>query len=313
MTAPDENLPGMIGRHDAMRAMYRLVRKVAPRDIPVLIVGETGTGKELVARALHSLRFANGAPFVDVNCAAVPESIADAELFGAERGAYTGADRRRAGLLEQAHHGTLFLDEVCSMPLGVQAKLLRAIEHGTFRRVGGCDRVRSAFRTVAAVSEPVSSLVTAGQLREDLAYRLAGLEVVIPPLRCRRSDIGPLAEQFLTCAGTGHRLDGEAQALLCGYAWPGNVRQLKTVVERLAILVDEPLVRYEHVLGEIGHDQLDLLDRESLRQVLARTGSIRAAARALEIPQTTLRRRLKALDLLPSVRRGAGSGAPGAL
>jgi transcriptional regulator with PAS, ATPase and Fis domain len=247
-------------------------------------------GKELVARALHELSLARLGPFVDLNCAAIPESLGEAELFGVERGAFTGALERRDGLLAAADHGTLFLDEVCSMSLGLQAKLLRALELQEFRRVGSRHVLRSTFRVIATVSEPAEHLMARGRLRPDLGFRLAGAEVTLPPLRGRRSDVLPLVEHFLA-AGNGHgpwTLSAEATALLRAYAWPGNVRQLRMVVDRLRLLAPNPRIEEHHVCAAVGSATLG---PARVRDALKRTrGSVRGAARLLGVPRTTLQR-----------------------
>jgi DNA-binding NtrC family response regulator len=295
MSDDDNNLPGMIGRHPAMRAVYRLVRLAAATDLPVLIVGETGTGKELVARALHALSAVKDGPFVDVNCAAIPETLAEAEFFGAEKGAYTGAAQRRDGLLAEACGGTLYLDEVCSMPWGIQAKLLRAIEFREFRRVGGKGILRSTFRIVASVAASPPQLVAADRLRADLVFRLAAVQVTLPPLRNRRADIPDLTRHFLhrgPSSQNGWEITPGALALLRAYSWPGNVRELRTVVERLRLLeagtrvVD--LGRVRQVLG--GH----LMSPELVQAALqSAEGSVRGAARLLGVSRIRLRRFLE--------------------
>lgn len=295
----------MVGRHPLMLEVYRRVRKVAPTTLSVFIVGETGTGKELVARALHALSGRRG-PFVDVNCAAVPETLAEREFFGAERGAFTGADRRSIGLLEQADGGTLFLDEVCSMPQGVQTTLLRAIEQQVVRRVGGRQRLRIDVRLVAAASDPAATLVLDRRLRQDLAYRLAGLEVALPPLRARAGDVRLLIRHFLH-EGNGVRrwtLEADARRLLERHAWPGNVRELRTVIQRIKVLVDGTAVRGEDVLNALDHGPSSRAEREGLIAVLEEVGwSVRSAARRLGVPRSTMRYRLKKLGITPPVRR----------
>lgn len=252
--APDAPLPGMIGECPAMWAVYRLIRRVAPTDLPVLIEGETGTGKELVARALHELGPRAAGPLVDLNCAAITEGLAEAELFGWERGAFSGAHQQVCGLLELADGGTLFLDEVCSLPTAVQAKALRAVERHEFRRVGGRTIIPSDFRLVAAVSRPVEDLLATGALRPDFAFRLAGITVTLPPLRARDGDIRLLAEHFLEAAGRAvgrpMRWHDDALAALEGHAWPGNVRELEMLVRRLHLLAEHDV---------IGIDDLNLL------------------------------------------------------
>jgi DNA-binding NtrC family response regulator len=282
----------MIGRHPLMQDVYRIVRRAAGSDLPVLIVGETGTGKELVARALHQLCPRPDGPFIDVNCAAIPETLADAELFGWERGAFTGAHQRTAGLLEAAHGGMLFLDEACSLPPGVQAKLLRAIELKDFRRVGGRTRCHADFRVIAAVSEPVDKLVREGRLRDDFAYRIAGISVELPRLRDRGADLRLLAESFLNADsrnGNGSKeLDQSALELLGRYDWPGNVRELKTLMERLDLLVDAAVVTSAQLRPHLNLARPDPQE-DDLVGVLQDAGwDATKAARALQVGRTKL-------------------------
>ena len=293
-------LPGMIGEHPAMRSVYRLVRRIAPKRIPVLIVGETGTGKELVARALHTLGPSPGGQFVDLNCAALPEGLAEAELFGWERGAFTGAHQRGIGLLELAHGGTLFLDEVCSMPVGLQAKMLRALELQTFRRVGGRELIRTTFRLVATVAEPLQALVQAGRLRVDLGHRLAGAEVTLPRLAERVSDIPELAAHFLAQeAGEGRAFDPDALEALQSFPWPGNVRELRAAVARMAAVVDHAVLRLEDVLGALPRHG-GMPPRDQVVRLLDEVGgSVSGAARALGMARSTFRRHLQSLEIVP--------------
>jgi DNA-binding NtrC family response regulator len=298
-----DSLPGMIGTHPAMQYLYGLVRRIAPTRLAVLVVGETGTGKELVARALHTLGPSPKGPFVDLNCAALPEGLAEAELFGWERGAFTGAHQNGIGLLELAHDGTLFLDEVCSMPTGLQAKLLRALEQRTFRRVGGRELKRANFRVVATISEPVQVLVRAGRLRPDLGHRLAGVEITLPRLVDRASDIPRLAAHFLReTAGHDREFDQDALSALADFPWSGNVRELRAAVERLAVVVDGTVLRLEDVLSALPR-RGGAPEREHVLRVLDQAGgSVSAAARALGMPRSTFRRHLQTLEIVPPTR-----------
>ncbi len=243
--AEDAPLPGMIGECPAMREVYRLVRRVAPTDLAVLIEGETGTGKELVARAVHALSPRAKGPFVDINCAAIPEGLVESELFGCEPGAFTGATHR-AGLLEAADGGTLFLDEACSLSPAVQVKLLRALERREFRRVGGKATVRSDLRTVVAVSRPLNELLTSGAFRADFAFRVATLPIALPSLRVRGHDIGLLAGWFLDLVGRtegrSRRWHEDALNAMERYRWPGNVRELEMLVRRVCVVADDDVV-----------------------------------------------------------------------
>jgi DNA-binding NtrC family response regulator len=241
VTGAIEGLPGMIGAGRKMQQIYRLSRLVAPRDTAVLIVGATGTGKELVARGIHALSARSRGPFVVVNCAAIPESLLEAELFGFTRGAFTGAFQSRLGRIHAAHGGTLLLDEVGELPLSMQAKLLRFVQEGEVQRLGSTDLFRVDTRLIAATNADLMQRVREKQFREDLYYRLAVFPLELPPLRNRTEDILPLAEHFLRmlCQQAGmpaKRFSEEAAAALRRHAWPGNVRELQHWVERAFVL-----------------------------------------------------------------------------
>jgi DNA-binding NtrC family response regulator len=245
-TLPDalpEALPGMIGSSAAMRRVYRLVRLVAPRTTTVLVAGPTGSGKELVARALHALSPRASKPLVVVNCAAIPDALLESELFGFTRGAFTGAVQSQLGRIAAAHGGTLFLDEVSELPLGMQAKLLRFLEQKEIQRLGSSDTMRVDVRVVAASNVDLAGLAGTRKFREDLFYRLSAFPVELPALAERRADIIPLAEHFLTCMAAAMntprpRFAAEALRLLEAHSWHGNVRELQHVIERASILVE---------------------------------------------------------------------------
>ncbi len=231
----------MIGKSPVMRDLYRLIEVAAPSPSRVLILGESGTGKELVARAIHDKSPRHGGPFITVNCAAVPSELIESELFGHERGAFTGASKARSGKFERADGGTLLLDEVGDMPLPMQAKLLRVLEEGEFERVGGGKYIAVDVRVIAASNKDLEAEVKKGSFRLDLYHRLNVVPVHIPPLRDRVSDIPLLAEHFLSSfSGTDPRrpttLSRDALDRLRSYPWPGNVRELRNVMERIAIL-----------------------------------------------------------------------------
>jgi transcriptional regulator with GAF, ATPase, and Fis domain len=250
-TARIEALPGMIGTSRNMEQIYRLARLVAPRDTTVLIVGSTGTGKELVARGIHELSRRNRGPFVVVNCAAIPESLLEAELFGFMRGAFTGAVQSRLGRIHAAHGGTLFLDEVGELPLSMQAKLLRFVQEGEVQRLGSADLFRVDTRVIAATNADLLQRVREKQFREDLYYRLAVFPLDLPPLGTRPEDILPLARHFLEsfCRENSAPLKAihpEAASLLKRHNWPGNVRELQHSIERAFVLADDnPQIRPE--------------------------------------------------------------------
>ncbi len=238
---------GLIGNHPTMRALFKLIGKVAPSDATVLLMGESGTGKELVAQAIHRHSPRELGPMVSLNCAAIPEGLLESELFGHERGAFTGAVQTRPGRLESAHGGTLFLDEVGELPLGLQGKLLRVLQERTLDRLGGQTSRRIDFRLIAATNQPLRQRVTEGRFREDLYYRLHVVEIEVPPLRSRRSDIPDLADYFLARyrpAGASQPFGFSEAAMhaLLLHEYPGNVRELEHLVQRAVVLAQGPLV-----------------------------------------------------------------------
>lgn len=238
---PVEPLPGMMGVSPAMQNVYRLSRLVACRSTTVLVTGETGTGKELVAKAIHLLSPRQGQPFITVNCAAIPEALLEAELFGYARGAFTGAFQSRMGRIHSAHGGTLFLDEVGELPLSMQAKLLRFLQEGEVQRLGGPDVIRVDVRVIAATNAELSKRVAEKVFREDLYYRLSVFPIDLVPLRERPEDVFPLGLHFLEmfCRESNvpaKCITGPARKLLENHPWPGNVRELRHVIERAFIL-----------------------------------------------------------------------------
>jgi DNA-binding NtrC family response regulator len=240
--SPGERLPELVGNAPAMLEVSRRIRLVAPRATPVLIEGPTGSGKELVAEALHRLSTRSRKPFAAINCAAIPESLLEAELFGHTRGAFTGAVQGRVGRIESADGGTLFLDEIGEMPLALQAKLLRFVESGELQRVGDNETVKVDVRIVAATHRPLSAHAQDGRFRADLYYRLAVFLIRTPALADHAQDLPQLVEHFLELMGREElvkRLDTSAMAKLAAHEWPGNVRELEHVLERAAILAGE--------------------------------------------------------------------------
>jgi transcriptional regulator with GAF, ATPase, and Fis domain len=231
-------LRGMVGEHEAMRRVYRYVRLVAPRQTSVLVTGPTGSGKELVARALHELSPRSARPFVALNCAAIPETLLESELFGYTRGAFTGAVQSRVGRIQAAHGGTLFLDEIGDLPLGLQAKLLRFLECGELQRLGTCEMTQVDVRVVAATNTELPRKVEHGEFREDLYFRLSVFPIELPALADHISDIGELARHFLDQLGGREKQTLSLPAVRCleSHSWPGNVRELKHVIERAIIL-----------------------------------------------------------------------------
>jgi DNA-binding NtrC family response regulator len=235
--------PRIVGEHASMKEISSQVQRVAATDSTVLLLGESGTGKELFARAIHHLSPRRNQPFVALNCAAIPEGLVENELFGHERGAYTGAGSRKMGKMELAHHGTIFLDEIGELPMGIQSKLLRVLEERSFERVGGTQAIEVDVRIITATNQDLRANVTDKKFREDLYFRISAVPLVIPPLRERGEDVFLLAEHFLEKYRQEFRKPGlafssEAKARLTTYAWPGNVRELQNAVERAVILAD---------------------------------------------------------------------------
>jgi len=245
-----EPLPGMVGNGPAMQRVYRMVRLVAPRNTTVLVTGPTGSGKELVARALHELSARAQKPFVPINCAAIPEALLESELFGFSKGAFTGAVQSRAGRIQSAQGGTLFLDEIGDLPLGLQSKLLRFLERGELQRLGSSEMFEVDVRVVAATNAELMEKVKRGEFREDLYFRLSVFPIELPALAEHISDVAELAMHVLNDLAGSTKVTLSASALreLESYNWPGNVRELKHVVERALILADGcSVIGPEHV------------------------------------------------------------------
>jgi len=238
----------MTGQSASMRQIFSLIEQVAPSKAAVLITGESGTGKELVARSMHSLSPRSGGPFVALNCAAMPETLIESELFGHEKGAFTGAVERRAGCFELAQNGTLLLDEIGDMPVSTQAKLLRVLEDSRVRRLGGRHELLVDVRVVASTNKNIPEAIRRHEFREDLYYRLNVFEITLPPLRARLDDVPPLAQALLLDLNRKHQtqvpeISPEAMAVLTAYQWPGNVRELRNAIERAVILAaDAPIL-----------------------------------------------------------------------
>jgi len=235
--------PRIVGEHPSMQAVTQQVQRLAATDSTVLLLGESGTGKELFARAIHALSPRRSHPFVALNCAAIPEGLVENELFGHERGAYTGAGSRKIGKMELAHRGTIFLDEIGELPIAIQSKLLRVLEEKRFDRVGGTQSTEVDVRIIAATNKDLRAAVAAKMFREDLFFRIAGVPITIPPLRERGNDVLLLADAFLDRFRREFRkpelqLTDQAREALLAYQWPGNVRELQNTMERAAILSD---------------------------------------------------------------------------
>ncbi len=250
----DDQMP-LIGRSPAMQEIYRIIARLTTTDLTVMINGESGAGKELVARALHDYGRRRQGPFVAINMAAIPRELIESELFGHERGAFTGATNRHVGRFEQAAGGTLFLDEIGDMPPEAQTRLLRVLQEGEFTTVGGRQPIRANARIVAATHRDLRALIRSGQFREDLFYRLNVVPIRLPPLRERPDDIPVLAQHFLNKAQAeglpAKSIDPAAMALLSAYRWPGNVRELENVIRRLAALVPQPVITEEIIAQEL--------------------------------------------------------------
>ena len=326
-------LENIVGDHGSMQDVFRVVHKVAASTSTILIYGESGTGKELVAQALHQESDRRHRPFYAVNVAALPESILEAELFGHEKGAFTGADTRKIGLFEQASGSTLFLDEVGDLKRDLQVKLLRTLQQREIMRVGGTERIHVDVRIVAATNQDLERAVRDGTFREDLYYRLNVIPIFLPPLRERRTDIPLLVEHFVKKHGGPGRhrsVSEEALKILVNYDWPGNVRELESVIERSLLLSDGDIVLPGDLpagvragIGPAGRGSLGLdipesgidlegVERALIRQALEKTsGNVSRAARLLGLSRRTLQYRLEKIQGAPdgasAERKGADS------
>ncbi|MBF1164137.1 MAG: sigma 54-interacting transcriptional regulator [Dechloromonas agitata] len=301
----EEHAQGLIGRSPAFVAMMELVARVAPSDAAVLLQGESGTGKELVANAIHHMSRRAAKPFVAVDCSGLAETLFESELFGHERGAFTGAVARKTGLVEAAAGGTLFIDEVGDIPLSIQVKLLRLLETGTFRRVGSTELRRADIRVVSATHRPLADMVCDGSFRQDLFYRLNIFPIHLPALRERRDDIVPLAEALLVRVAGGRqlRLSRAAIGWLRDYAFPGNVREMRNLLERACLLCDGDEIDLRHLPDTQssalpggsgnGGGQTALTDRQLQEMARSFSGSRKELARRLGLSERTLYRRLK--------------------
>ena len=247
-------VPGLIGTSASMQRIYKLVGQVARSDATVLLMGESGTGKELIARAIYANSPRAARPYVAINCAAIPDPLLESELFGHERGAFTGALTQRIGKFERADGGTIFLDEIGDMPLALQAKLLRILQNGEFQRLGGDQTLRTRVRVIAATNQDLSAMVKAKTFREDLFYRLNVVMIQLPPLRERAEDILPLAEYFLHREGKERRLKFSvgAKKALQTHRWPGNVRELENAVQRAVVCATAETIEPEDLSAELG-------------------------------------------------------------
>jgi two-component system nitrogen regulation response regulator NtrX len=309
----------LVGESEPMRRLLQEIRKAGQSQARILVQGENGTGKELAARAIHRISPRADGPFVRLNCAAIPRDLIESELFGHERGAFTGAVGQKRGRFEVANGGTLFLDEIGDMSLETQAKLLRVLEENEMERVGGTDTIALDARVVAASNKNLVAEIRRGAFREDLFFRLAVIIVTIPPLRERGSDIVLLAQHFLQryCESNGRRprtLTPAAGALLAQYSWPGNVRELRNMMERVVIMLDEDRVEpaqllplllatspdgHAEALGGTLSENLDTFERGLIERALAASnGNIAQAARTLGLDRANLHRKLRRFGIL---------------
>ncbi len=267
LDADDEHALPLIGRSASMQDVYRIVARVVSNDLTVLVTGESGTGKELAARAIHDLGHRRSAPFVAINMAAIPRELIETELFGHERGAFTGASQRNPGRFEQAAGGSLFLDEIGDMPIEAQTRLLRVLQEGEFTSVGGTRPSRSDVRIIAATNRDLRELVMAGRFREDLYYRLNVVPITMPPLREREGDIALLAHHFLENAVRQglprRRLAADALKVIEGHDWPGNVRELENLLRRLAVLARDEVIAADVVHQMLGTTIKPVTDPDS--------------------------------------------------
>ncbi|MDX2177357.1 MAG: sigma-54 dependent transcriptional regulator [Candidatus Sumerlaeia bacterium] len=255
----DTGFPGIITQNDTMKSVLRLVEKVASRDLAVLVHGESGTGKELVARAIHDAGPRAKGAFVELNCAALPPNLVESELFGHEKGSFTGAIATRSGKIEQANGGTLFLDEIGELPLEVQPKLLRALQERRITRVGGAQSIESDFRLISATNRDLVEEMRMGRFREDLFYRIGVFPIKLPPLRERREDVDLLMSHFFKQEKADHfTITPAARALLLGYPWPGNIRELRNFTLAIALLAEDSRIDEADVRGYLG-TRLDTL------------------------------------------------------
>lgn len=295
---------GLVGNSEPMQEVFRMIRRVAPSDVPVLITGESGTGKELVARAIHRQSRRKDAAFVAINCGAIPDTLIESELFGYEKGAFTGAAQQRKGRIEGAQGGTLFLDEVGDIPLPLQVKLLRFLQEHEIQRLGGKETITLDTRVIAATNVDLRQAVSEGRFREDLYYRLCVISIPVPPLSTRRADIPLLARTFLLRFADHQRkpitgFSSEAMAALTGYSWPGNVRELENRVKRAVVMAEGKYITPEslELTAAIGHDgdertirgSRESREKELVLLAMERAqGNISRAAAELGISRPTL-------------------------
>ncbi|MDP3096786.1 MAG: sigma-54 dependent transcriptional regulator [Syntrophales bacterium] len=311
-----ELFPGIIGQCALMRGIFAQILKVARTDSTVLISGESGTGKELVATSLFEHSFRREKPFIKLNCVAIPEGLLESELFGHEKGSFTGATAQKIGKFELANRGTIFLDEIGDMPLATQAKLLRVLQEKEFERVGGNQTIRVDVRFIAATNKNLMEMVKQGTFREDLYYRLNVFSIYLPPLRERKEDIPLLTEHFLEGMENPVKLSPKSLQILTAYSWPGNIRELQNTLERAAVLTDTGMIDPPHLALHINDDlpakvlqnpdltqssideRLEEIEKGLIIEALSRSGGIQVkAAEILGINQRSLWHRIKKLGI----------------
>jgi len=304
-----ELFPNIIGSSSSMRNIFTQIIKVAPTDSTVLISGESGTGKELIASGIYEHSARKGKPFVKINCVAIPEGLLESELFGHERGSFTGAAEQKKGKFEIANSGTIFLDEIGDMPLNTQAKLLRVLQEKEFERVGGTKQIRVDIRVIAATNKNLPEMIKKGTFREDLYFRLNVFTIFLPALRDRKEDIFPIANYFLESFPKPTKLSTSTLQELIGYSWPGNVRELRNVLEQASILSENGIIELQHLpalfkqnspkIEALGNDmaldaKLELMEKEIIIATLRKTSGIQVkAANILGINQRSLWHRIK--------------------
>jgi len=268
LLAKEEYSEGIVGKTEAMQQVFKLIGQVSHSDATVLITGASGTGKELVARAIYHHSPRSGQPFMAINCAAIPENLLESELFGHEKGAFTGAADRRIGKFEQCDHGTIFLDEIGDMPLTTQTKILRVLQNGEFQRVGGNQTLHADVRVIAATNKETERLVAEKKFREDLYYRLNVVRIHLPPLHERAEDIPVLVDYFLQKAGKRKGIAPAAMTLLRRHTWPGNVRELENVIERAAVMARGDTLMAEDLPAEVREPKAAAVAPEDLNAAL---------------------------------------------
>src|SRR5687768_14487523 len=316
LSGADESF-GMIGRHPQLYQIIQIIRTTAPSDASVLIEGESGTGKELIAAAFHAQSHRSAGPFIQINCSAIPHELIESELFGYQKGAFTGADRDKRGLIEAANGGTLLLDEIAEMPAHLQTKLLRVLQERRLRRLGDEQELPVDFRLISSTNRDTTQMIKEGALRKDLYFRISTIKVKVPPLRERTDDVMLLAEHFLLRYAEKYRkrirgVSQPAYALLARYDWPGNVRELESVVEHAVLFSQEGQIMPEDLPEQLHavesthfrcvippYVTMEEIEREAIAQTLERTGgNVKKTAQILDYHRPTLYRKLKKFGLM---------------